>query len=133
MKIAVPTTHNRVEDHFGKCQHYTIFSIGKDRQIINTETINSTGGCGCQSDIAYVLSQHGVEVMLAGNMGQGALRILHDNGIEVLRGCSGDVYQLAKSYLEGKLEDSGDDCQHYRQHHHEHQHEHHHGKHGCHH
>ena len=27
MKIAVPTRDERVDDHFGHCDHYTIFTI----------------------------------------------------------------------------------------------------------
>jgi predicted Fe-Mo cluster-binding NifX family protein len=37
--------------------------------------------------------------MLAGNMGQGAVNVLGANGIQVLRGCSGDVKAVAENWL----------------------------------
>ena len=87
MKIAVPTAGNVVDDHFGHCQFYTIFTIDNN-SVINKEILPSPQGCGCKSNIASVLSEMGVKYMLAGNMGQGALNVLNSNGIEVLRGNS---------------------------------------------
>jgi predicted Fe-Mo cluster-binding NifX family protein len=49
--------------------------------------------------------------MLAGNMGQGAVNVLNSVGIEVLKGCSGDVRQVAEAWLSGRLEDSGVACE----------------------
>ena len=48
--------------------------------------------------------------MLAGNMGDGAVNVLNSAGIEVLRGCSGDVKDVALKGLSGILEDSGESC-----------------------
>ncbi|MDL2231293.1 NifB/NifX family molybdenum-iron cluster-binding protein [Porphyromonadaceae bacterium OttesenSCG-928-L07] len=119
MKIAVPTRDNVVDDHFGHCAYYTIFTIGADNTIIATETLPSPEGCGCKSNIASVLHDAGVEVLLAGNMGAGALNVLKNNHIEVVRGCSGDVKQLAENYLKGDVKDSGEGCQNH-EHHHDH-------------
>ena len=33
MKVAVPTRDERVDDHFGHCDHYTIFTI-EDNELI---------------------------------------------------------------------------------------------------
>jgi predicted Fe-Mo cluster-binding NifX family protein len=43
-------------------------------------------------------------------MGDGALTVLTQQGIEVYRGNSGDVRALVEDYLQGKLEDSGMGC-----------------------
>jgi predicted Fe-Mo cluster-binding NifX family protein len=56
------------------------------------------------------LAEKGVKIMLAGNMGQGAVQILNRHGIDVLRGCSGDVKAVAESWLSGNLKDSGLAC-----------------------
>jgi predicted Fe-Mo cluster-binding NifX family protein len=48
--------------------------------------------------------------MLAGNMGEGAVMVLNDSGIDVLRGCSGDVKEVVEKWLDGSLMDSGDSC-----------------------
>ncbi len=109
MKIAVPTRDERVDDHFGHCDHYTIFTI-EDNNITNRETMASPQGCGCKSGIAADLQELGVVMMLAGNMGEGAKNKLNAHNIDVIRGCSGNVDELVKSYLVGKIVDSGMGC-----------------------
>lgn len=109
MKIAVPTRDGVVDDHFGHCAYYTIFTI-EDGKIVNEGKIPSPEGCGCKSGIATILQGNGIKVMLAGNMGQGALNVLTAHNIKVFRGCSGDIYQLIEKYLRGEIVDSGEGC-----------------------
>jgi predicted Fe-Mo cluster-binding NifX family protein len=111
MKIAVPTRANNVDDHFGHCEAYTVFNIDENKKIISSEILPSPQGCGCKSNIASVLQEIGVSVMLAGNMGNGALNVLQSHGIDVYRGCTGDVHQLTETFLQGKIGDSGEGCQ----------------------
>src|SRR5450830_1406108 len=101
MKLAVPTRGNVVDDHFGHCEAYTIFTVDTNNKIEKAEMLPSPQGCGCKSNIAVLLKEIGVSVMLAGNMGAGALNVLKSNGIDVYRGCSGDVFQLAEAFLQG--------------------------------
>ena len=101
-----------MDDHFGHCDHYTIFAI-EDGAIVGSETLPSPQGCGCKSGIASVLAEMGVEVMLAGNMGQGAKNVLEAQRIKVVRGCSGEVEELVAAYLEGKVTDNGEACSHH--------------------
>lgn len=125
MKIAVPTRDNRVDGHFGHCEMYSVITISQDNTIERTELIPAPEGCGCKSDIAAILADNGVEVMLAGNMGAGALQVLNRHGIEVIRGCQGLVDDVVKSYIGGKVTDSGVGCQQHERHHGEgHHHEH---------
>lgn len=116
MKIAIPTRGNIVDGHFGHCESYTIITIDNDKKIEKTEILPSPEGCGCKSNIASVLKDLGVTVMLAGNMGNGALNVLHNQGIEVSRGCQGDVQLVAQAYLDGKIGDSGISCQQHEAH-----------------
>ncbi len=111
MKIALPSRENMIDNHFGHCDYFTVFTIdGEKKEIIAHEIIESPVGCGCKSNIAQTLAEIGVKVMLAGNMGEGAVRVLNNSGIEVLRGCSGDVKAVTLKWLEGSLTDSGDAC-----------------------
>lgn len=109
MKIAVPTRDGRVDDHFGHCDHYTIFTV-ENNEIVAREEMPSPQGCGCKSGIAADLQQVGVEVMLAGSMGDGAKNKLEAHGIKVVRGCTGDIDTLMKGYLVGFVFDSGQGC-----------------------
>jgi len=110
MKIAVPTRGNVVDDHFGHCESYTVFTVDDNHQIKETEIFPSPQGCGCKSNIAAILKDQGVSVMLAGNMGNGALNVLTNHGIDVFRGCSGNVQELTREFLFGKITDSGQGC-----------------------
>ncbi len=108
-KIAVPTRDNMVDDHFGHCDHYTIFTIENNKVAVR-EDYPSPQGCGCKSGIAPILKQMGVAVMLAGSMGEGAKNVLGANDIKVVRGCSGNVDDLVEKYLAGEISDSGEGC-----------------------
>lgn len=110
MKIALPTAGGVIDGHFGHCEYFTVFTVDEKREIVSEETVSSPAGCGCKSNIASTLAQMGVKVMLAGNMGDGAVNVLQGQGIRVVRGCSGDVKGVAESFLAGKVFDSGTGC-----------------------
>ncbi|MDD2495237.1 MAG: NifB/NifX family molybdenum-iron cluster-binding protein [Tissierellia bacterium] len=111
MKVALPTRNGNIDAHFGHCEYYTVLTVDDvNKEILNCETVESPQGCGCKSNIAQVLAKMGVDLMLAGNMGDGAVNVLHNSGIKVVRGCSGDVNSVALDYLNGKISDSGDSC-----------------------
>ncbi|OFX88815.1 MAG: dinitrogenase iron-molybdenum cofactor biosynthesis protein [Bacteroidetes bacterium GWF2_33_16] len=118
MKIAIPTRDKFVDDHFGHCEFYTIYTIDDSKNVTNKEIMLSPQGCGCKSNIAGVLSQQGVSLMLAGNMGEGAFQMLNRTGIQVVRGCSGDTDNLVKEFLNDKLIDNGQLCSHHHGHDH---------------
>lgn len=117
MKVAIPTRDGRVDDHFGHCHHYTIYTL-EQKSIISVEELPSPEGCGCKSGIAAVLASMGVEVMLAGNMGEGAKNKLESHNIKVIRGCKGDIEAVVKGYLLGFIMDSGEGCDHHECHNH---------------
>lgn len=115
MKIALPSRNNIIDSHFGHCEYFTVITA-EDCKIVNQEIVSSPEGCGCKSNIASVLADMGVTLMLAGNMGDGAVRVLKSSGIDVVRGCAGNVNDVALAWLSGSIKDSGDSC-------HEHDHE----------
>lgn len=111
MKIALPSRENQIDNHFGHCEYFTVFTIDDNtKEIISSENVPSPAGCGCKSNIAQILSNLGVKLMLAGNMGEGAVRVLNNSGIDVIRGCSGDIKSVLLKWLDGSLVDSGDSC-----------------------
>jgi len=110
MKIALPSNQNQIDEHFGHCEYFTVFTVDEKKKILLEEKITSPAGCGCKSNIAQTLADQGVKLMLAGNMGQGAVQVLNSHGIDVLRGCSGGVKDVVESWLAGNLSDSGISC-----------------------
>lgn len=118
MKIAVPVTHDQqIDGHFGHCEQYSVFTISDEKTITNISTLASPQGCGCKSNIAFTLAEAGVSVMLAGGIGGGAINVLNQVGIQVIRGCEGKAEESVKLFIEGKLTDSGSSCQHHEAHH----------------
>jgi predicted Fe-Mo cluster-binding NifX family protein len=120
MKIAVPTRNNMVDDHFGHCEYFTLFTISNNNTIEHEETVYSSGGCGCKSNLAALLRNKGVSTILTGNIGEGAINMLKAQGIDVIRGCSGNVRKTVQDYLEGIIVDSGVGCGHHHHHHENH-------------
>ena len=116
-KIAIPlTSQNQIDDHFGHCDNFGIYTISDENEIVEVKTIQSPQGCGCKSNIAGVLATEGVTIMLAGGIGGGAINVLNNSGIEVVRGCSGNPTEIVKQYVDGKISDSGSSCQQHENH-----------------
>ena len=117
MKIAIPVTkENQIDSHFGHCESYGIYTISDKNEISDLRNVQSLQGCGCKSDIASVLAADGVTLMLAGGIGGGAISVLNNSGIEVIRGCTGDADEVVKLYLSGLVSDSGNNCQQHEAH-----------------
>lgn len=110
MKIALPSRGGEVDGHFGHCDHFTVFTADPSAGIVAEERFSPPPGCGCKSNVAATLRQMGVEVLLAGNMGEGAARHLAAHGIRVVRGCAGGLRAVAEAFLGGRLQDSQVPC-----------------------
>ena len=115
MKIAIPTRNGHVDDHFGHCAEYTIVDIS-DNKIVSQQTLPSPQGCGCKSNIASTLQQMSVTMMLAGNIGNGAIEKLNAHNIRIIRGCSGTIEDTIAAFIAGTLTDSGLTCAHHECH-----------------
>ncbi len=109
MKIAVPSQDGLVDEHFGHCKEFLIFRVEKD-SLIEEQPIPSLSGCGCKSGVASVLARSGVTHLVAGSMGEGAVRVLGSQGIVVVRGASGSAKAAAEAFAKGALADSGLGC-----------------------
>ncbi len=110
MKIAVPAHSGQVDEHFGHCKEFLVFAASADGSLTSEATIPSIEGCGCKSGIASILARAGVTHLVAGNMGEGAVRVLGAQGIAVLRGATGDARAAAEAFAKGNLTDSGVGC-----------------------
>ena len=112
-KIVLHVSDGHIDDHFGHCDHYSIVSVDDSGKILGIEDMPSPQGCGCKSGVAAVFKEKGITVMLAGNMGAGALNKLNESGLTVIRGCHGRIMDVVNDYLAGRLSDSGESCIHH--------------------
>jgi predicted Fe-Mo cluster-binding NifX family protein len=119
-KIAVPSRTGMVDEHFGHCAYFTVFTLGEDNNILSEDQFTPPPLCGCKSNLVAQLVAMGVTTLIAGNMGDGAAVKLRQNGVRVIRGAGGPVRDAVESYLAGDLVDSQEICQ---AHDHECQHE----------
>ncbi len=109
MKIALPARDGIIDGHFGHCDYFCVVSVD-DGKIVDEKRVDPPAGCGCKSNIVSILAEMGVTVMLAGNMGQGAVNVLGNQGIKVYRGCSGGLTDAVEQWLAGNVVDSGENC-----------------------
>jgi predicted Fe-Mo cluster-binding NifX family protein len=109
MKIALPVHNGSVNEHFGHSENFTIYTISTERNIESVTPVSSDG-CGCHSGIAQILAEQGVSLMLAGNIGAGAINHLNEFGIEVVRGCYGQAEQVVVEFLKGTIIDNEQTC-----------------------
>jgi predicted DNA-binding protein (UPF0251 family)/predicted Fe-Mo cluster-binding NifX family protein len=109
MKIAVPSRGGLVDEHFGHCKEFLLFRV-EGTSLVPEATIASPESCGCKSGVAGDLAAAGVTHVVAGNMGEGAVRVLSSHGMTVVRGASGDARAAAQAFAKGELSDSGVGC-----------------------
>lgn len=113
MKIAVACMGNEVAGHFGHCENFNIY-CAEDGRIVSCESIPNPGHR--PGFLPNYLGDLGVEVIISGGMGGGAVEIFNSRNIEVITGASGDAGRCVERYLAGELESTGSVC---------HKHEHH--------
>ena len=90
-----------------------LFSLLMIKRISSVQNVSTLQGCGCKSNIAFVMQEMGITIMLAGNMGMGAFNKLTMHGISVVRGCHGNIEDVLKAYLNGSIADSAESCRHH--------------------
>lgn len=107
LKIAVASDNNKVSEHFGHCAEFIIFDA-EDGKIIKVENVANPGHK--PGFLPNFLADMGVNVIISGGMGQGAVTIFNERNIEVIVGASGDSSVAAEKYLKGELEYTGSVC-----------------------
>jgi len=107
IKIAVASENEKVTEHFGHCVNFNIYEAEKD-QITKSESIPNPGHK--PGVLPNFLSDIGVNVIISGGMGGGAVDIFNEKGIEVIVGISGNAKAAAEAYLQGILKSTGSVC-----------------------
>jgi len=118
MKIAIPNKGNMVNQHFGMSESFIIATI-EDKKIIKIEEISASGFAHQHQGLADLLASHGAAVVITGGIGGGAISGLQQNGLEVIKGASGEYKVVIEEYINGTLEDKNVICNHHGEHHHQ--------------
>ena len=111
MKIAATYDNGMIFQHFGKSRYFKMYITDDDKNIIAFEIVSSNGkGHG---ELADMLAQYGVNVLICGGIGQGALDSLNEKGIEVYSGNAGNPDGVVITFLAGKLPKQAVNCDHH--------------------
>ncbi len=107
MKIAVASEGNMVTQHFGHCENFNIFTVD-NKEIVKSESVANPGHK--PGFLPNFLNDLGVNLIISGGIGGGAITIFNDKNIEVVSGATGDAEVAVKSYLNGELKSTGSIC-----------------------
>jgi len=110
MKFAVPTHNDELTAHFGHCEKFAIIET-ENNSIIKEEFVDPP----VHQPGAYprFLADIGVNVIIAGGMGQKARSLFDANGIRVCVGVGqGSPKQLVEQYMKDELVTGHNLCDH---------------------
>lgn len=115
IKIAVTTDENKnVFQHFGRCETFTVYEFVGEELV--SKSLLSSNGSG-HSELATLLQEQKMNVLICGGIGMGAMEALMSAGILVIPGAQGDVDVVTAAYLEGSLSESTEpNCGHHDAH-----------------
>lgn len=119
MKIAVTYEKEtgNVFQHFGKTQFFKIYTM-ENGKIVSSEVIDN-GGNG-HHDLPPYLRSLGVETIILGNRGQGAVDAIAASGLKEYPGITGSADDAAELFVKGELKPNFfAKCDHHGEHHHE--------------
>ncbi len=112
MRIAIPVANDRLAAHFGHCEQFAMIEIDEENNKV-------TGRSDVEAPphepglLPPWLAEKGVNVIIAGGMGQRALALFAQQGIKVITGAPANAPEsLAELYLGGNLVTGSNLCDH---------------------
>ena len=107
MKIAISTDGHHVSEHFGRCPSFTIVDIDDGKEI-SRQVISNPGHH--PGFLPKFLREKGVHCIIAGGMGQRAMGLFAEQGIDTILGVSGSVDGIIGQLLKGTLSGGESSC-----------------------
>ena len=110
MRFAIPLADGKLTAHFGHCQEFAMIDV-EEKQIKKKEILvpppHEPGV------LPKWLHELGTNVIIAGGMGNRALTLFEENGIQVVTGAPSLVpEELVQSYLDNSLVSGNNLCDH---------------------
>jgi len=110
MKFAIPTFNRELTAHFGHCESFAIVNTDNE-SIVSEEYLDPP----VHQPGVYprFLAEHGVDVIIAGGMGQKAQDLFAQNNIKVFMGVqNGSPADLVRAYFKSQLQTGENLCTH---------------------
>ncbi len=110
MKIAIPLAEGKLTNHFGHCEQFAIIDVDGDR-IDNKKLV--TPPPHEPGVLPRWLGEMGVNLIIAGGMGQRAMSLFQERGVRVITGAPIlEPEELVSQYLKGTLQTGENVCDH---------------------
>jgi predicted Fe-Mo cluster-binding NifX family protein len=113
MRIAIATLHGEVCEHFGYCELFTIYDVENEQITKKMELANPGHRPGF---LPAFLSDHGINVIIAGGMGSGAVNLFIERQIATITGACGNVDSVINKWLSRELKSTGSVCNEHQNH-----------------
>lgn len=112
MRIAIPLAEGKLTAHFGHCASFALLDLNfTQKQIVQREDVEAPPHQ--PGLLPPWLAERGVNVVIAGGMGQRAQTLFADHGIQVLVGAPVELPEkLANDYMNGSLQTGTNLCDH---------------------
>lgn len=107
LKVAVASENKLVCGHFGHCETFEVFET-ENGKILTSKSIPNPGHR--PGFLPNFLHELGVNTIISGGMGGGAVDIFNEHNIEVILGAQGGSEEAVKAYLAGALTSTGSIC-----------------------
>ena len=108
MKILVTSTgdslESEVDPRFGRAKKFILYETDDSSFLVidNQQNVEALQGAGVQASQTVVNSE--AEVLITGNCGPNAFRILSETGVKVFIGAKGKIKEAIEDFQNGKLE-----------------------------
>jgi Mrp family chromosome partitioning ATPase/predicted Fe-Mo cluster-binding NifX family protein len=110
MRFAVPMAQGKLSLHFGHCDSFALVDA-EDGKVVSREDVAAPDHQ--PGLLPRWLAEKGANVIIAGGMGQRAIALFAEQGIEVAVGAPrGEPEDLVKAYLAGTLRSGENICDH---------------------
>lgn len=112
MKIAIPLAEGKLAMHFGHCERFALVDVNvAEKNIIKREDIAAPPHQ--PGLLPPWLAERGATVIIAGGMGQRALSLFAQQGIQVVIGAPAETPEkLVGDFLAGTLQTGENVCDH---------------------
>ena len=113
MRIALAVDNNMITQHFGYCEYFVVYEV-ENKQIMGSEILNNPPHQ--KGLLPKYLKENNIDVVITGNLGQMAINLMNNLGIECIRGVKGNLVEVINAYVDGTLESKDIACNQHQHH-----------------
>lgn len=112
MKIAIPLAGDKLTIHFGHCDQFALIDVDPANKTV-TKRVDVVPPPHQPGLLPPWLAKHGVNLVIAGGMGQKAIALLQQQGVDVIIGAPVETPErLVADYLADALQAGSNSCDH---------------------